>query len=152
MISCKELADLIDWSAVRAQNELDIPTEKLMLGLSELAKSYIGEYQAGWAPLAETTLNGWMGFPGKIELGYSPPDNPLLREGAMRESIGGEAAIMPGGAEGVVGSRDIVALWQEMGTTRGIPPRPFLGLAMMQSQAAATVLFGEFALTLLAPR
>ncbi len=151
MMTFNEFAQALEWAAVRARNELDMPTEKLMLTLSELSKSYIGEYQPGWPKLADSTLYGWGPFPGKIELGYAPPDNPLLREGDMRESIHGEAHAAALGAEGLVGSRDLVALWQECGTPR-IPPRPFLGLAMSHSQAPATVIFGEFAISLLLPR
>src|SRR6185437_2002544 len=58
----------------------------------------IGHYQqaAGpfkaWEPLSEATLLGGVTpeghhFPGKIELGYAPPDNPLLRTGHMRGSV-----------------------------------------------------------------
>ena len=157
MISCKELAQILEWGAVRAKNELDIPTEALMVVLQTEAKSYIGNYQEGWAPLAESTLLGGTSpegfrYPGKIELGYAPPDNPLLRTGQMRDSIEQAAASTGGGAMGMIGSDDPVALWQEMGTKRGIPPRPFLALAMMKSQEPATVIFGEFAMSLLMPK
>jgi hypothetical protein len=88
------------------------------------ARESIGHYQeaAGpfdaWAPLADTTLNGFDSkghhFPGKIELGYAPPDNPLLREGDLR------------------GSDSDIAVWQELGTSNAkhpIPPRSVLGRA-----------------------
>ena len=148
MLSCKQMAEKLEWAAVRARNELDIPTEALMKGVSEEAKGFIGTYQDGWAPLAESTLNGWNGHPGKIELGYAPPDNPLLREGTMRESIEGAAEKSMFGASGVVASKSLVALWQELGTVK-IPPRPFLALAMSRSYVAADLIFGTFALKLL---
>lgn len=149
MMSCGELARILSRAAAEASRELTVPTKKVMVDVSELAKGYIGSYQPGWAPLAETTLNGWHGFPGKIELGYAPPDNPLLRDGSMRASIDSQAEPMGTGAIGVVGSNSPIALYQEMGTSRGIPPRPFLGLAMHHSEEYATPVFGEYAVKLL---
>lgn len=104
------------------------------------AKALIGEEQdsaAGpfppWEPLSSGTLNGFLHMnghhiPGKVELGYSPPDNPLLREGTLRDSI--ECTVE--GNEAAVGSNDEVAVYQEMGTPGAIypiPPRSFLGRA-----------------------
>ena len=151
MLSCKQMAEKLQWAAVRAKNELELPTKALMIVLADRAKEYIGHYQSGWAPLADSTLNGWNGHPGKIELGYAPPDNPLLREGDMRESISGDAGLMPFGARGVVGSDSKIALWQELGTVR-IPPRPFLALAAMNGYDRATLIFGDFALKLMGSR
>jgi hypothetical protein len=145
MFSCKELADVLTRGARRARNELVIPTDELMKVLEAEAKGYIGEYQAGWKPLAASTVEE------KTRLGYAPPDNPLLREGIMRDSIEHASAPAYYGADGAIGSNDPVALWQEMGTSRGIPPRSFLGLAMSRSEEPATPLFGEFAVSLLVP-
>lgn len=109
------------------------------------ARSYIGRYQTSaigpfepWEPLSQNTLHGGytpqgLYYPGKIELGYAPPDNPLLRTGELRESIG--YSVKPNAVE--VGSPLLVALWQEMGTAPsekhwGIPPRSFLGRAMAE--------------------
>lgn len=105
----------------------------------ETAKGKIGEYQpaagpfAAWAPLAETTLEGWdspwgVHYPGKVELGYAPPDNPLLRTGELRNSI--NRAIFGNGAA-AVGSDSPIAVWQEFGTER-IPARSFLGAAAFE--------------------
>lgn len=108
------------------------------------AKAEIGHYQdaAGpfpaWAPLADTTLNGWRGHPGKIELGYAPPDNPLLRTGEMRDSI----EVSHHGNEASVGSNSDVAVWQEFGTNK-IPPRSFLGRAAFVKGEAAANLIGK---------
>lgn len=138
-----ELAQILEWASVRARNELAIPTEKLMLELEHQAKAYIGEYQDGWPALAESTLEE------KTRLGYAPPDNPLLRTGEMRESIEHFASESFGGAEGAIGSNDPVANWQEHGTSRGIPPRPFIGLSMGNSEEKAVVIFGEFAVAII---
>ena len=43
------------------------------------------------------------------------------------------------------------AFWFELGTVQQ-PPRPFLALAMMRSEAPATVIFGEFAMKILSAR
>lgn len=137
MISCREMARLLQWGAVRARNELEIPTEALMVVLEEEAKGFLGEYQSGWAPLKPETIarkvNG---------------DTPLLETGEMRDSIEHMSAPDGTGAMGAIGSNDPVALWQELGTSRGIPPRPFLALAMMRSYDKAAPIFGEFAVSL----
>lgn len=107
------------------------------------AKAEIGTYAqaAGpfpaMAPLSEATLEGfhhplagWI--PGKLE---SYPEDPLLRQGVMRDSI--EAA--HDHRQAVVGSDDEVALWQEMGTSGAlypIPPRSFIGRALFVTQDA----------------
>ena len=121
MMTPGELANILKRAARKAKTELVAPTRELMTELSEMSKEYIGHYQEGWAPLADTTLNGWdspwgIHYPGKIELGYAPPDNPLLRTGAMKESIGEQAEATGSGAIGVVGSNSPIALWQEMGS------------------------------------
>jgi hypothetical protein len=118
----------------------------------EESRHSIGEYQeaAGpfkeWADLADSTLEGSTGphgehYPGKIELGYAPPDNPLLRTGELRDAI--EFAVtsnkgVVGVPSGTVGNgteedptRDIgdVAVDHELGT-RNMPARSFLGRAL----------------------
>ncbi|CAH2606518.1 conserved protein of unknown function (plasmid) [Rhodovastum atsumiense] len=104
------------------------------------AKEEIGRYQpaAGpfpaWDRLSTATLDGFNHpqaghIKGKRELGYAPPDNPLLREGHLRESI---SSGLENDHTAIVGSDDEVALWQEMGTPNAlypIPPRSFLGRA-----------------------
>ena len=90
------------------------------------AKEKIGEYQEqtgpfiAWPELAEATKAD------RIRQGYSE-DDPLLRTGEMRDSIG--RATSPDGLEVQIGSNDDKAVWQELGTEH-IPPRSFLGGAM----------------------
>jgi phage gpG-like protein len=102
------------------------------------AKAVIGDYQpdagpfAAWAPLADST------FAEKEKLGYAPPDNPLLREGYLRDSIGHVVE----GHEAAVGSNDDVAVYQELGT-KSIPPRSFLGAAAVHKEAEVVELLGE---------
>lgn len=122
------------------------------------ARSYIGTYQGAvgrypaWQPLSVNTLQGGVSptgyrYPGKIELGYSPGDNPLLRTGQMRQSI--QSTVR--GNSVIIGSNDEVALWQELGTQGSashvpIPPRSFLGRALAEhgrreTHAIARVVF-----------
>lgn len=94
------------------------------------AKARIGTYQDGmgpfpaWANLAESTVDD------RIRKGFAPED-PLLRTGEMRNSIG----VLIAGNEAIIGTPDAVALHHEMGTSR-MPPRPFLGPAAMHSKEA----------------
>ena len=119
------------------------------------AKARIGTYQAAvgpfaaWAPLAESTLEGGFApsgqrYPGKIELGYAPPDNPLLRDGELRDSIHHSAD----GNKMAVGSDLDNAVWQEMGTVN-MPPRSFLaGAAAHHGEHIAAQVGHEVALVL----
>lgn len=109
------------------------------------AKSEIGhrQGQAGpfkaWEPLAETTIHGYKGHPGKADLGHSPPDyDPLLRDGGMRDSI----QHVVRGNEAHVGSNDDKAVWQELGTT-DIPARSFLGGAAFRKKNEVGHLVGH---------
>jgi hypothetical protein len=85
------------------------------------AKKKIGNYQPGWAKLAATTLEGWGPFPGKIDLGYAPPDNPLLRTGGLKGSYEHSVGVN----EVAIGSNDDKAVWHELGTSK-MPARPVL--------------------------
>jgi hypothetical protein len=80
------------------------------------AKSVIGSYSYDWPQLTDATQAD------RERKGF-PANEPLLRTGAMRDSISWE--ILDPGKTAIVGSTDEVALWQELGTDR-IPPRPFL--------------------------
>lgn len=105
------------------------------------AKAEIGEYQDGagpfvtWALLAESTLAE------KERLGYAPPDNPLLRTGALLDSI--QHQVGREGTEKVayVGSDEPVAEYQELGTQH-ILPRSFLGGALVRKTDTVLALVG----------
>lgn len=94
--------------------------------LQRAARGYIGDYQGAvgpfpaWAPLAEFTIQD------RISQGFTP-DDPLLRTGEMRESIGYTVR----GRVVDVGSNDWVAYWQEFGTPT-IPARSFIGRALAE--------------------
>lgn len=112
------------------------------------AKAEIGHYQeqigqfVGWDDLADATKAD------RVRQGF-PEDEPLLRTGEMRDSIG--TALSADGMEAQIGSDDDKAVWQELGTQH-IPPRSFLGGAMARKEekivaalghAVATALVGE---------
>ncbi len=80
--------------------------------LETRAKEAMGTYTLGWAPLKPETVAR-----------KSTGDSPLLESGAMRDSI--HSVIE--GHTAIVASDDPKAPWHEHGTSRGIPPRSFLG-------------------------
>lgn len=80
------------------------------------AKDVIGSYRYNWPQLAESTQaeRGRLGF---------PENEPLLRTGELRDSI--EHTVIEHESAGYVGSNSMIAVYQELGTSR-IPPRSFL--------------------------
>jgi phage gpG-like protein len=102
--------------------------EHVARAIEKTAKEEIGVYQPevgpfpAWPALAEATVDD------RIRQGYSA-DEPLLREGDLRDSISHEVD----GLEAVIGSTSDVAVWQELGTS-SIPPRPFLGPAALRNE------------------
>lgn len=142
MISFSEWATQLERSAIRAKNEIEIPTEVVVKAAEEVAKQSIGTYEFGWPQLAASTQTD------RASKGYAPND-PLLREGGLRDSIESQAELTPYGAEGAVGSASMIAVYQEMGTSRGIPPRSFLGEALKRSDPLIVTTFGKFAASLL---
>lgn len=101
------------------------------------AKAEFGTYQpevgpfAAWAPLADATVAD------RVRQGFTP-DEPLLRTGALRDSISRQVS----GNEALIGSTSDVMLYQELGTSK-IPPRPVLGPAAFSNQKAVQALLGE---------
>jgi phage gpG-like protein len=82
------------------------------------AKGYIGHPHAWWPPLTDETLKRKDGV-----------NTPLLESGAMRNSIEHTVEF----PSAFVGSNSDTAVFQELGTSRGLPPRSFLGHAAMES-------------------
>lgn len=138
MMSCAQFAERLGRASVIIHNELDIPTEALMVVVAAQAKEAIGTYRYGWPELAASTQAD------RVRKGY-PADEPLLRTGEMAASIEYKAELSGYGADGLVFSGDIVALWQEMGTSRGIPPRSFLFKSMWLATPEMSRIFGAFA-------
>jgi hypothetical protein len=97
------------------------------------AKRVIGTYDYGWRELAPATIAD------RVRQGYAP-DQPLLRSGAMRESI--EYTIIEPGKEAEIGSNDPIAVFQELGTAT-IPPRSFLLAAALHELPRIQELAGQ---------
>src|SRR5262245_15225857 len=126
------------------QHEMDRHAlEKAAKVVKKRAKAKLGEYQdeagpfVGWADLADATKAD------RVSQGF-PEDEPLLRTGAMRDSI--EHTVADGEAQ--VGSNSDIAVYQELGTER-IPPRSFLGGAAAESVDAIIGIVGDHAVTAL---
>jgi len=132
------MARRLERASIRAKNELDIPTEALMVMVEAQAREVIGTYRFGWPELAESTQAD------RIAQGY-PADEPLLRTGTLAASIEHKVELSATGAQGLVYSEDIVALWQEMGTSRGIPPRSFLFKSLWLSTEFMASTYRKFA-------
>ena len=131
---------------MEAANRRDI--ERAARLVQREAQESIGEYQpaappfAAWSPLAQSTVED------KVAKGFAPPDNPLLRTGAMRASIEYNTAAGPRGAEAEIGSNLAHAVYQEMGTPT-IPPRSFLGSAAARRAADIVRILGGGAVAVL---
>jgi hypothetical protein len=82
--------------------------------------------------LAQSTLSE------KEALGYSPPDNPLLRTGETKESID----CLVQGLEAEIGSNNQKMVWDEFGTSK-MPMRPVLGPAAFRNRNFITKTIGE---------
>lgn len=139
MMSLSQFEAILMANANTAEPRILIALDKVGELAETLAAAYIGHQQPGWAPLAESTIKD------KRDKGYAVPA-PLLREGDMRDSIKKE--LVPLANAVVVGSNEKKALWQEMGTSRGIPPRPFLALGMRNAMPYASELFGKIAVSM----
>ena len=109
------------------------------------AKAEIGAYQdqAGpfiaWPELAEATKAD------RLRQGFTE-DDPLLRTGEMRDSIG--TTLSTDGLEAQIGSNSDIAVYQELGTAT-IPPRSFLGGAMARKEEEIVAILGNTVATAL---
>ena len=95
--------------------------ERVAVKVEATAKDEFGVYQdavgpfPAWAELAESTQEQ------RAQQGYTPND-PLLRRGDLRNSIGHEVEDLTA----IIGSTSEIMEYQEFGTAT-IPPRPVLG-------------------------
>lgn len=103
--------------------------------VQDTAQGKMGNYQPRsgpfnkWSELADVTKQQ------RVELGFTEND-PLLRTGALRDSITHEIDTLPPFITvAAIGSDSDIAVDQELGTNR-IPPRPFLGPAMYENEQA----------------
>lgn len=92
------------------------------------AKRVIGTYDYGWPPLKPETIER-----------KTTGDSPLLETGEMRDSI----HHMVQGDKVFIGSDNEKAAFHEYGTSRGIPPRPFLSTAAQHKHAEVAKKIGK---------
>lgn len=76
------------------------------------ARSMPGRYEKGWPRLKPETIAR-----------KARGDSPLLETGSLRDSF--ERSV--GHHEAWIGSNNQKAIWMELGTSRGVPPRPIWG-------------------------
>ena len=113
--------------------------EKVGVIVEKRAKEKIGEYQVqtgpfeAWKELADYTKAD------RVNKGFSEND-PLLRTGDLRDSIGHQVH----GSEVDIGSASDIAVYQELGTIK-IPPRSFLGGALIENMEEVMNIVGESA-------
>lgn len=113
-------------------------TDRIASRIEKDAKGELGTYQSeeypfdAWASLADSTKKD------RVRKGYTP-DDPGLRSGEMRDSIGH----LTDRNEAVIGSRSDHLVWFEQGTLNQ-PPRSVLGLAAVRSrERAQTIIESE---------
>src|SRR4051812_7279553 len=94
------------------------------------AKESLGHYQSGWPPLKPDTIAH-----------KATGDSPLLERGQLRDSLKHNVSLGP--AEGYVGTDEKTAEYMEYGTSRGIPPRPFLLTAAVRKEAEVVEAIGR---------
>ena len=127
---------------VAMEHELTTATHKALDHAAKLveaeAKREIGDYQpdkgpfAAWAELADSTQKD------RAAKGF-PENEPLLRTGALRDSI---EHTVKSHHEAEVGSDSLIAVYQELGTNH-IPPRSFLGGAAFSKSHEVKALLGH---------
>lgn len=142
-ITLDELARMLQASARSVRPRLEADLAKIGELTATMAAEYIGHEMPEWPPLAPSTVaeKERLGYVGQISA-----TDPLLRTGEMRDSIKVEIE----GLEMMVGSDSKIAAYQEIGT-QSIPPRPFIGLAALNSLEFAAEKLGETAIALLTP-
>lgn len=116
--------------------EMKRALEQCAVLVERTAKQEIGTYQdavgpfPAWPQLANSTQEE------RARLGFTP-DDPLLRRGDLRDSIEHETEQF----RTVIGSKSEIAAYQEFGTSR-IPPRPFIGPAVVHNEKKIVKLLG----------
>jgi hypothetical protein len=107
-----------------AQEEIVVRGAKI---IQKEAKGLLGKTHPQWAPLKPETIEH------KIH-----GNTPLFETGEMRDSIEVTAPVRESlsTVAGYTGSNDMNAVYQELGTSRGIPPRSFLAQAALNKEGA----------------
>ena len=102
------------------------------------AKAVLGTYTYGWPELAQSTQDQ------RVKLGFSA-NEPGFRTGYMQASVETMAQPSAAGAEGLVYSGELEALWFELGTDTPQPPRSFLFKSLWLSTDIMDKEFAAFA-------
>lgn len=120
-----------------------VALRKSAVEVQKTAQEKFGEYQPAfgdypaWPLLTINTLHQKMdlaGSPGPDPLvGHYPPgESKKLYPTSLRQSISIEVSETEMAA--AVGTNNPIGKWQEFGTDRGIPPRPFLRPALHENE------------------
>ena len=123
--SLGEMAVHLAGGVVAVRVELERVLEKALVRIEQTAREELGVYQPetgpfpAWAELTEETQAS------REAAGFTPND-PLLRSGDLRDSLGHTIDRVE--LDGQVGVTSEVGPYMEFGTSR-VPPRPFLGPA-----------------------
>jgi hypothetical protein len=109
---------------------MGLASEAILIEIAVLigdeAKSRIGEYQTGWAPLAASTV------------ARKGNDRPLLDTGELKASISAYVKMHgPQHGSAYIGTPLEKGLWHELGTSK-IPPRPWLLPAALEARKDIT--------------
>lgn len=135
-----EFEALLTRAISTAHVRLEVGLEKVGQLAEPIAAELPGHYQPGWSPLKASTLED------KKAKGFPVP-SPLKRTGNMAASYRKEVDTST--LTLIIGSPELKALWQEMGTSRGIPPRPVLKPALERALPFAADVFGQIAVSML---
>lgn len=138
MMTFGEFALKLERAIPRIEPGMVAATESVVKHAATEAKRVIGTYEYGWPQLAERTQET------RAYIGY-PENEPLLRSGEMRDDISTKAEAVIGGAEGLVYSNEKKALWAEMGTNSGQPPRSFLFRSLWLANPTMSKVFAALA-------
>ena len=134
MPTFNSLSDLLQALPGAIDRGMRRAAEEIAIEVQIRAQDKLGEYQPGWAELAESTQQE------RSSLGYSP-NAPLFRDGILRSKIEKAVDKTSAGYTTVVGSNAPQARIQELGGVnsgmpwRGdIPPRPYLAPAVVEEE------------------
>lgn len=134
--SLLEFAEFLTMRALAEYEALHHGLKAVAKHIERVAKDEFGVYQPEvgpfpeWEELADSTKED------RLRQGYDP-DEPLLRTGALRDSISHEVD----GLEAEIGSDSDIMVYHEFGTEK-IPPRPVLGPAAYRSKKQIEALVG----------
>jgi hypothetical protein len=120
--SLAEFGTFLAGMVVKVEHAEHVALEEAAQIVEDEAKRVLGTYDYGWPQLAQSTQDQ------RVAQGF-PANEPGLRNGAMRESIGHTV----GAGKAQIGSNDDNLVWFEIGTAKQ-PPRSVLGEAAIHKE------------------